>query len=254
MATRRLNYTGRRRITQDDIRIALQEHTGAPPTFDANVCLDNYGLPADALVFLEAQLQTRWMRFPLGTVGNRAIPADRTLSEFDSPEGVLFRVKVTSASDRQGVMLAEADGIRPGKTPDDEQNQTPLLPVKPEDLGDEIYRVDFTNEPVMLVNNGVHSWQMLARSPIFISLVYPAVLREIMVRIMIIEEYFEIDDLDRWESRWLNFARNLSGMGDIPAGDDSQALHGWIDDAVASFARMNRIADRFHTYWEGGKE
>ncbi len=138
--------------------------------------------------------------------------------------------------------------------PDDEQNRTPLLPVKPEDLGNEIYRLDFTNEPVMLVNNAVHNWQMLARSPVFVSLVYPAVFREILVRIMIVEEHLEIDDLERWESRWLNFARNLSGMGDVPPGDDLQAINGWIDDAVGSFARMNRMVDRFLTYWEGGRE
>ena len=37
---------------------------------------------------------------------------DRRLTEFATPEGMLFRVKVTSTGDRAGVLLAEADRIR----------------------------------------------------------------------------------------------------------------------------------------------
>jgi len=183
MATRRLNYTGRHRLDRDDVLISVQERAGAAPTFDADLRLESYGLPADAMIFVEAQLQTRWMRFPFGTIGNRVVPGDRTLSEFDSPEGVLFRVKVTSASDRQGVMLAEADGIRAGITPDEEEDRTAILPVKAEELGEEICRVDFARHPVLLVNRAVGDWQTLVRSPMFLSLVYSAAFREILTRI-----------------------------------------------------------------------
>jgi hypothetical protein len=182
------------------------------------------------------------------------VPGDRTLSEFDSAEGVLFRVKVTSASDRQGVMLAEADGIRAGTAPDEEEDRTPILPVKAEALGQEMYRVDFTQHPVLLVNRAAVDWQSLARSPVFLSLVYPAAFREILTRILIIEDFTEADDLDRWESRWLAFAKVLPGMGELPGGDDSLARHDWIDDAVASFARTHCMADRFMTYWQGRRD
>jgi hypothetical protein len=99
MAIRRLNYTGRKKIRREDVGIALHEKPNAPATFDADLSkLSEYKLPDDAVVSVEARLQTRWMRFPFGTVGAITPAADRTLTEFDSAEGMMFSVKVTAVS------------------------------------------------------------------------------------------------------------------------------------------------------------
>ena len=112
MAIRRLNYTGRRKIRREDISISLYEKPNAPATFVANVAkLSEYKLPDDAIITVEARLQTRWMRFGYGTVEAIKPPADSALTEFDSPEGIQFSVKVTAASGAPGKLLAEADGI-----------------------------------------------------------------------------------------------------------------------------------------------
>jgi hypothetical protein len=254
MTIRRLNYTGRKRINREDVGIALYEREGEPATFDADLAaLQKYNLSVDALVFVEARLQTRWMRFPFGTIGAITPHADRRLLEFDSTEGVVFSVKVTSTSGRTGMVLAQADRI-PVRSPGEvEERRLPILPVKADDLGHEVYRVDFSGPtPMLLINRAAGDKDTLARSPLFMSLVYPAALREILNRIVRIEEYEEFDeDGDGWMDRWLKFATRLSGVGTVPSKDDDDPDQ-WIDDAVAAFARKQTMLDRFLAGWQKG--
>jgi len=137
MPVRTLNYTNRRRIRRKDARITIHEEKNGI-IFDAGLNLGDYDLPAEARIFVEAYRQTQYMRFDFGKVGAMRIPVDRFLRDFDSPEGVLFRVKVVTSAAPHGLLLGEADQIRPRKSTEEDQNRMPLLPVVPEDLGDEI--------------------------------------------------------------------------------------------------------------------
>ncbi len=245
MAIRRLNYTGRRKITRDDLSIALHEKPNAPATFDADLTqLAQYRLPNDAAVSVEARLQTRWMRFSYGTIGAIVPAEDRALTEFDSADGLQFSVKVTAVSTDPGKLLAEADRIPVILPGDVDEKRNPLLPVKSHDLGQEVYRLDFSgDEPILLINRAAGDKDAIARSPVFMSIVYPAALREILNRIIHVEGKGDLDDdEDSWCSRWLKFARSLPGIGAIPDADDSEA---WIDDVVASFAKKQAMLEKF---------
>jgi hypothetical protein len=255
MTIRRLNYTGRKRLSRADLSITLYERPSGPAAFDIDLsALPRYELPADALVFVEARLRTRWMRFAFGSVGALASPADRRLTEFDSTDGVLFSVKVTSASGRPGLMLAEAERIPVRRPGEGDERRTPLLPVKPDDIGNEVYRVDFSGPaPTLLLNRAAGDKDTLARSPLFMSLVYPAVFREILNRIVYVEGLADADDDgDSWESRWLTFAQSLPGVGAVPEAEESESLDHWIDGAVASFAKAQNMLDRFTAGWVKG--
>jgi hypothetical protein len=251
---RRLNYTGRKRIRREDVSIALNEKPNEKATFDADLTkLADYKLPGDALVFVEARLQTRWMRFHYGTVA-AIIPAPgRTLTEFDASDGILFSVKVTAVSGKPGKLLAEADGI-PVRFPGEvEERRDPLLPVKSENIGHEVYRIDFSGpSPMLLVNRAAGDKDAIARSPLFMSIVYPAALREILNRIIYIEELDDPDDDgETWQARWLRFATALPGVGRVP-GEDEGDRDQWIDDAVAAFAKQQTMLDRFIAGWQKG--
>jgi hypothetical protein len=251
MAIRRLNYTGRKKIRRDDVSIALHEKPNVPATFDADLSkLSGYKLPDDGVVSVEARQQTRWMRFGYGTVGRITPAADRTLTEFDSPDGILFSVKVTAVTGDAGKLLAEADGI-PVRFPGEaDERRNPLLPVKSDDTGHEVYRLDFSNDPPMLlVNRAAGDKDAIARSPLFMSIVYPAVLREILNRILYVEEFDDPDDDgENWQARWLRFAGGLAGVGSVPPKDDGDRDQ-WIDDAVAAFAKQQTMLDRFIADW-----
>jgi hypothetical protein len=255
MPVRTLNYTGRKRIRREDARITTREEKGGN-VFDAGLSLARYGLPGDASIFVEAYRQTQYMWFDFGKVGAIRIPVDRLLRDFDSPEGVLFRVKVVTNSDPHGLLLAEADQIRPRKSTDEDENRIPLLPVVPdEDMGDEIWRLDFDGQQTLLrVNKTLGDWKTLALDPVFFALVYPSVLRAVLWRILEAEEWRDTEDMDDWRSRWLRFAVSLPGVGDPPGKEDEARLDEWIDSAALAFCRRQNIRATFERYWTGAQE
>ena len=246
---RRLNYTGRIKIFRGDLRLATREVGGAL-SFDADLRLIDYELPAEALVFVEAYRQTTWMRFSFGTVAAMQPPVDRWLHEFDSPDGILFRVKVTQANGEH-VLLAVADRI-PLAQPDQNADQESLLEAVPAALGDELWRLDLDNEPRLLVSNSAAAdWRQLAKSPIFVALVYPAVLRQILANVLQ-QEHRDTDDDSDWRSKWLRFATLLPGVDpELPDKDaDDDECGRWADDAVAAFAKKLALKEKFKTAWE----
>jgi hypothetical protein len=213
-------------------------------------------LPGDGRIFVEAYRQTQYKRFDFGQVGAMRIPEDRFLRDFDSAEGVLFRVKVVTSTNPHGLLLAEADQIRPRKSTDEDENRIPLLPVVPEDnMGDEIYRLEFDDQQTLLkVNSELGDWRALARDPVFIALVYPAVFRAVLWRILVQEEHRDIEDMEDWRSRWLGFAVGLPGVGDPPAEDDVAKFDDWIDSAASAFSRRHNIRATYERYWTGAQE
>lgn len=249
---RRYNYTGRKAINRSDTSVRIED---SPLRFHAGLSLASYGLPQEAKVFVEAYRQTNWMRFDFGTVGALKVPGELLLTEFDTREGILFRVRVTATSDPEGRLLAEADQISPvHKKADGEEAREPLLPIKPADLGEEVCRVDFSGRPLLLINNQFGDWRALAHSPLFVCMALPQSLREILTRILLVEEYLDTEEADAWQAQWLRFAASLPGSSAVPGEDKKDAFDDWINAAVAAFARMHGMKARFSTHWSGGTE
>ena len=249
---RRFNYTGRIRLQRDDVRFSLHEEGEGAWRFDAAIKLEEYDLPNDAFVSVEAYRQTTWMRFDFGLVGAQAVPDNRLLHEFDSPEGVLFRVRVTSRGtpeDPHGLLLAEADRIPLAATETVEDPRESLLPVIPADLGDELWRVDFDDRPRLLFNSAAGNYKQIGLDPLFISIVYPAAFREVLGHILHREEHNDYDDPDDPLSRWLKFAVEVLGAGEPPTPEEDEAVDEWIDTAIRLFARKHGLLAKFTTYW-----
>lgn len=239
MAIRRINFTKRRRIVRDDVDIVLYENV-SPPRFDAHLTLDGYRFPGDARVFIETYRQTALARFDCGTVGTLNQPTGAPLENFESAAAVLFRVRVTSKSSKRGLLLGLADQIR-ARSPDEKpDNRVPLLPPMPDDLGDELWRVDFgSGRPYLVVNNRLRDWKETLREPYFRAAVFPAAMRLILQRILYVEEITTTDDDQDWCSRWLRFASALTGLGPVPS--ERAEYDDWVEDAVAAFARRARL-------------
>lgn len=248
----RLNYTGRKKISRKDALITLVDNNHAPPSFKAELRLNDYNLPDSALVCIEAYRQTSWMRFDFGTVGSLVVRKECLLSEFDTVGGVLFRIKVTSDERPHGKLLAAVNGIRPRKPSQEDQNRIPLLSVRSQEI-DSIWKIDYSeDEPLLLINRAAGDKDIIALSPEFRSLVFPAVMREILTYILYRDRPSELDDLNDWRVRWLQFSRLLPGVDDeIPPEDNEVEITEWIDDTVASFSRQQKTADVFLGFWQG---
>src|SRR5438093_603771 len=148
---RRLNYTGRKKINRNDASIRVKRN-GDGLVFDADLRLANYRLDEISpppRVYVEAYrgASTLWKRFEFGRVGTIQPPQDRSLDEFGVPEGILFRVKVSAEGESLGKLLAEADAIRPRLPDEQDEHGQPLIEHMPaDDIGDELWRVDFSGQ------------------------------------------------------------------------------------------------------------
>lgn len=253
MSVKTFNFTNRAEILSSDALITVQNDKDGF-IFNADLRLNGYNLPGDARVFVEAHRQTQYMRFDFGHMGSLKTPVDRKLRVFDSIEGVLFRVKVVTSSPPQGLLLAVADQIRPINGSEGDDSRISLLVVRPSwDLGDEIWGLDFdTQDTRILVNATLGNWQSMARDPAFISLVYPSAFRTILWRILRHEGWSDSEDLGDWRSRWLFFAKNLSGVGAAPSTTDDAELEDWIDTATAAFCQRHNIRSIYEQYWMSG--
>lgn len=236
---RRFNYTGRKKILQEHVPVAL---TGAKPLwgFDVNLNeLKKYGLPEDARIYVEAYEHAAYMRFDYGTIGNIVTPSPdaRVLIEFEGSDAVRFRVKVVDVA-HEAQLLAEADGILPLSPEEADQNKLPLLPVRSENIGQEVWRIDFPegtqDRPTLVVNDHVDDRTAMVRSPVFMSLAWPALLREILVRIVVIEGHFDTDDDGDWRCMWLQFAQRLLPTAEIPS-QNPEAIEEWISEVISAF-------------------
>lgn len=235
---RTFNYTGRRKIGRKDVSIALRQET-AVWVFDADLRLADHHFPRNAEVWVEAHRQNLWMQWAWGTVSAPRPPADRRLLEFDVPDGVLFRVRVVQpAGQEHHKLLGEADGIPFVKAGEADDRRRHLLEPVPDALGQQLWKLDFENDPRLLVNiDAKPSWRAMATSPHFIALVYPEVLRRILARALFEEGWTEDEEEGGWAADWVRFSKNLGGLGPVPAIELRSDRENWIEEAVSAFCR-----------------
>jgi hypothetical protein len=240
---RTFNYTGRRKIGRKDVSITLRQETSGW-IFDAELRLADHHFPHNAEVWLEAHRQNLWMQWPWGTVSALRVPTDRRLSEFDVPDGVLFRVRVVQPPGQEHhKLLGEADGIpfvKAGEAAD--QRRHLLVPV-PDALDQQLWKLDFESDPPrLLVNKDAKpTWKEMACSPHFIALVYPEVLRRMLARALNEEDWTEDDEEGGWAADWVRFAKNLGGLGQVPPPTLRADQDNWVEEAVAAFCRRLEI-------------
>lgn len=244
----RLNFTGRRKISRNHVTITVSG-IGGIESFTAELQLDRYGFPPTAAVIVEAYRQLELVRFDFGTVGSLTAPANCRLSEFGTLAGLRFRVKVVSTSEPRGRLLAVADRINPRNQQQQSLPRVPLLAVRAQDLGREVWRLDFSDEPMLLVNPRVVPKKHLVESIEFQTLALPEILRSILNRILLVEKVRSAEESDDWTSRWLRFAESMPGVGKIPEADSPAADVDWIDAAISSFCRWRNVDQQFTSFW-----
>ena len=256
MPIKRVNSTGRKKIMREDAQIYIRPDPDGVLAFSARLQLTEYDLPSDARVFVEAYRQTMYMRFEHGTVGEPqpapGIPL--RLTEFRSPEGLLFRVKVTSTGERPGLLLAHVDQIPMSNDDEEPDKRDELLPPVQADLGEEVWRLDFSGArgPLLLVNEKLEDWKATVASWGFRSLVFPAAMRLVLWHVVSERKVRDTEDPEDWGSRWLEFAHSLPGAGELPDGDpddfDPEEWAQWIESATESFSRQHQMLHHYSTH------
>lgn len=242
MTTRRINWTGRRRITRKEARILLRREGGL--RFELVLDVATLSLPPDALVQVEAYAGAFVTRFDFGTVGLVRVPASTELTDFEDLDQILFRVKVLGVGPLASRILAEADQLRPFDPDEELSHRRPLLEPRGAELGEIVWRleIDETKGPDFQLNKtlGVN-WKDIARTPQFVWLVLPEVLRQIL-EVAVKADAEELSD-DSWQRKWLLFAEAIPGAPREPEDVDDEQASEWASDVVAAFCRRHRMRD-----------
>lgn len=236
---RKLNFTDRLKIPRRAVQISLRQDEDGVLVFDPVLDLDSIEAPPDARVFLEAHYRNSYMRFDCGTMANLSVPESRRLTEIDSNRMARFRLKIVDGHR----IVAVADDITVGSQSDGSGSRIPLLPVNFRDLGDEIWRIEFEpTGPVLELSNRVPSIEQMSRGDgPFFSLVYPAVVREVLTHILLLEEYDPDEDGDEWWSLWVRWGRTLSPAALTEDVDDRRL---WIDEVTRAFCARHQTVSR----------
>jgi hypothetical protein len=108
---------------------------------------------------------------------------------------------------------------------------------------------------VVLINkNAGGDYKQVGLHPVFVAVVYPAAMREILVHILLMKDHRDFDDEDSAYSRWLKFGVDVLGLGEPPEkrddpDDNYEAVMEWVDAAANSFATAHGLLDRFKSFW-----
>ena len=246
----RINYTGRKRIVREKVQLRLVVDV-FPKLYVDGIDLSGFDLPGDARIVVEAQRRTNFTRVHCGTVAEPDLASGATLREFDSPDGINFRVKVVGASgDNEGKLLAAADGLR--ATADGESaDRVALLPVRPSDLGQLLWRLDIddTGFPSLLINKLVPmGWNEFARQPMFRALVFPEVTRR--VAMWVVGNLADVaDNPESPAAPWVQYFKAELGQDlldmSVPSdeADRQEWARDWADEVAEKFSRKHRILE-----------
>lgn len=252
---RRFNYTERKRISRRSVHLVT---TTSPVHLlkDAAWQLEEFGFPEDAAVYLEGTSSgtPAVVRIPWGTV-SAAEPPEAHLRSLDELPGdnVFFDFKVIDETQDAGRILGMARHVRPRGVgeDDDDSGGTSLLPVNPVDLGEEVWRVDFAaGRPYLEVNRAIPGIMDVVRSDArFFSLVYPQVIRQVLLQILVIEDVQEPDSSGDWKGQWLAWGRSCHPDDAPPPEGSHEAAFDdrlkWVEEVVCGFATQRRPKQLF---------
>jgi len=245
---RRFNYTSRSRIQKSDVIITFDTST-KPLSFDAQLNFDKYSFDPMANVFIEVYRGNSFMRFHCGTVGNIDIPSNCDLSEIEGAEFARFRVKVVEK--KSGKLIAFSSTLTPNRGVDEDKQRESLLPLDvTTDLNSQIWKVKFENEGIRLqVNNRIKGIGNIEKDKGFQSLIFPAVVREVLTHIIYVERYrYDREDEDSPWNKWLKFIKDFypeEYPGPYEENSDEQDLTNWIDEAVEAFCSKNKVKNSY---------
>jgi len=241
---RRFNYTGRIPIKHADVPISLIKQTGNTFSFTAAPRLQDYTLPESALVNLDAyNPQDVRMHFHLGTVGNITIPEDTYLDELVDNDHIKFHLKVVDNT-RRGLLFAEATAVTPSRPMEPQPPTKSLLPMGRGNLEQRAWEVMFGDAgPMLMFDEKFTDGQDLARSdPYFQAMIIPTVFSEILERILLVEDYHEDGEQDSWMGKWIQFAKRIGNVQEIPASDDEASdKKEWISSVVRAFCKKHKF-------------
>ncbi|CAG1008924.1 hypothetical protein ANRL4_03956 [Anaerolineae bacterium] len=254
---RRYNYTNRVKLPRKVAHIKTFTDESGAQAFEAEVNFAGYSLPSGAHVYLEAYYGSAMMRFSVGVIGSSSIFHCRgLLTELQDPQ-VNFRVKVVDEQQSIGRIVALADRIQTLNQDTKQVMRIGLLPVKVTALGDQVWKLEIPSDgtdPVLCVNElldtgDIPVTELVRNNPIFLTLVFPHVVRRIFEYLLFDREGdYQEEDPEHWGNRWMQYAVKQQGADLPPDRNEDDEKSEWIEQVVERFCKNNHVKNSFEKY------
>ena len=245
----RFNFTGRKRIFEDEAKIHVLKDTNPlkihlEQSFSSSQCYS----PND-IVMIEAIRRTRRDRVQIGKISELANSEEIVFQSFQDGNDVLFRIYVVdpSTSKKKG----QAKRLRDADKSQNPSSIKSILPVElsqeEDEMGDCFWKLKFDdNNPLLLLSSKKFSSFEPTKSSEFKALVWPEILRQVLVYIYIVRW----NAFPSWEEDWKKYVEVVIGAvgapKEEPQNPDEEYIErtmDWINDAVRGFAQHVNLSD-----------
>lgn len=245
--SRRFNFTGRVKISREDVKIIIENHDNKL-ICNVQLRLDSYNLRADALVVIEAERgRVLRIRHDWGRAGNAFVSGGAS-SQFDissmgDPEDVRYRVLVVEPESCR--LLATAEGLEAHNTQDGETPQRSLLPIVMRDLYGGVWELENMDEtPTLVLDSALGTKQEIKSSPILLSLL-PGVIRAVLTYVAHSQQGMGADDESdiaegNTTNMWLIQGEKWAGSPYPTTGEHSD-IDEWAQNAVTGFCKEKKL-------------
>jgi hypothetical protein len=242
---RTINYTGRKRLTNNNYNIQINRNENHIESFDASFNFQELSLHPDTKLYVEAYHLSDYARYDFGTISNITNINGTDLTRLGYQDNIKFRILAVDESGKIGRIVASANGINPEK-PGGEAKEETLLQVEFKDIGQQIWLLRYCDdgEPIMVINDKLRG---IAKTDIrFFVYIYPAVLREILIHLIFITKIEATNDLEGWQKDWLNFSNKISGvthpesLNPKDQNFEENTILDWIDQVVEGFCNSHK--------------
>jgi hypothetical protein len=256
-----LNYTKREPIQREHVNVRiLPGEENKPPKLDVNIDFKPYTafFERDYRIFVEAYLDTVSKSFAWGTVEFPKAPEDCALDHLDSCEHMLITIRIVDANDPE--KPGRVAGICKGIQASVGGAVQSLLPnVSDTEMRGELWRLEITDDgPIVRVNARIIAdRQGFARSPAFLTLVFPGMLRNI-VEWMLGDCAPGEDESDKPRGLWVRWVLELLGQAGLPEGvypreDAAEQRRDFINDVIAKFDADHKLLQKHLPSWYSGE-
>lgn len=242
--SRRVNFTGRKRIMRDRVSLRLARASSGSLTATMSALdLSDLDLPDHARIIVEIYHQTYFHRFECGTVGSPVMPTASEISEFEAPDILKCRVKVIGppTSDAAGRILAHADRLPVEAEGEGSNASHGILRIGPSDLGSVLWTMDFDEGPQLLINSDADDWRQVAHSEWFRAIVFPEAVRRISLWVLERLEAGDVPADDEDLENWCLYFKESLRMDPVEARESEVETDAWSREAASAFAESYRI-------------
>jgi hypothetical protein len=242
----RINYTGKTIIKKKNINISINSDNGKRH-FTAMIDLSEYNFPPESEVIIEVyHRMMESKRYYFGTVEKMKSPENTLLGSLGLGKNIRFRLFVVG---RYGKIIGSADRINLQKR----RKRTSLLPVEEAPLESTLWKLVLDgDEPLLQINERIEGIKTIAAlDPRFIHSVYPAVVREILMYLAVVECINFGEPHEDWHIDWVNYSSRIyEKPPETSFADDKHDVLDWIDGAVRAFSESRKLDWRHPTLKE----